>query len=141
MIDVWMIFTMTIPLLEIVGHSYSESLKKELAKESNDHTRKLSAIDSLPRNLVSVRPSALDESKHSDRRLKPMLCAWSIDAPHRNVLLGRLACCAQFQEKVVPIAALGEIPRYSIIQISSSVFIAIFCAVGLYADFEEKHQC
>ena len=60
---------------------------------------------------------------------------------HRNVLLGRLACCAQFQDRVVPIAALGEILRYFKIQISSSVFIAVFCAIGLYADFEEKPQC
>ena len=64
MIDVWMIFTMTIPLFEIVGHSYSESLKKELAKEHP----KLSVTESLPRNSVSVPPPVLDQSKHSDRR-------------------------------------------------------------------------
>ena len=61
MIDVWMIFTMTIPLFEIVGHSYSESLKKELAEE-------LSATASLPQNSVSVRSPALDQSEHPDRR-------------------------------------------------------------------------
>ena len=72
MIDIWMIFTMTIPLLEIVGHSYSQSLKKELAREENPKPSD-AIIDSLPRNLVSVHPPALDESKHS-RRSDAMIC-------------------------------------------------------------------
>ena len=87
MIDIWMIFTMTIPLLEIVGHSYSQCLKKELAKEENpkpsdiidslprnlvsvhpkENPKPSDTIDSLPRNLVSVHPPALDKSKHSRR--------------------------------------------------------------------------
>ena len=70
MIDIWMIFTMTIPLFEIVGHSYSQSLKKELAKEHPNHS---DAIDSLPRNLISVHPPRHDESKHS-RRSEAMIC-------------------------------------------------------------------
>ena len=69
MIDVWMIFTMTIPLFEIVGHSYSESLKKELAEEQP----KLSATTYLHRNSVSVRSPALDQSEHSDRRSEAII--------------------------------------------------------------------
>ena len=69
MIDVWMIFTMTIPLFEIVGHSYSESLKKELAEEHP----KLSATASLPQNSVSVRSPALDQSEHPDRRSEAII--------------------------------------------------------------------
>ena len=30
MIDVFMIFTMTIPLLEIIGHTYAESLRLQI---------------------------------------------------------------------------------------------------------------
>ena len=35
MIDVFMIFTMTVPLLEIVGHTYAEHLRLEIS-ELND---------------------------------------------------------------------------------------------------------
>ena len=69
MIDIWMIFTMTIPLFEIVGHSYSESLKKELAEEHP----KLSATASLPRNSVAVQSPALDQSEHPDRRSEAII--------------------------------------------------------------------
>ena len=61
---------MTIPLFEIVGHSYSQSLKKELAKE---HPNPSDAIGSLPGNLVSVHSPRLDESKYS-RRSEAMIC-------------------------------------------------------------------
>ena len=74
MIDVWMIFTMTIPLFEIVGHTYSESLKKELAAEWNP---KIPPIDSLPRNSVSVHhPPALQEANHSEKRSKATMLCW-----------------------------------------------------------------
>ena len=41
MIDVFMIFTMTIPLLEIIGHTYAESLRLEMAEmdELSDHPK------------------------------------------------------------------------------------------------------
>ena len=104
MIDVWMIFTMTVPLFEILGHSYSGYLKKELAKNHpNDHLKdppndhpmdrpkdlpknhtkdhpdpKLSTIiEPLPRNPVSVHPHAPDQSEHSYRRSEAMLCWFS----------------------------------------------------------------
>ena len=32
MIDVFMIFTMTIPLLEIIGHTYAEHLRLKMAE-------------------------------------------------------------------------------------------------------------
>ena len=64
MIDIWMIFTMTIPLFEIVGHRYSHFLKMELAKE---HPNPSDAIGSLPQNMVSVHSPRLEESKYSRR--------------------------------------------------------------------------
>ena len=60
MIDVWMIFTMTIPLFEIVGHAYSEYLRRQLA-EGTSQTK-----------LATVGPfsqkSMLDKTKSVDRR-------------------------------------------------------------------------
>ena len=60
MIDVWMIFTMTIPLLEIIGHAYSEYLRRQLA-EGTSRT-KLAAV--APYSQKSV----LDKTKSADRR-------------------------------------------------------------------------
>ena len=63
MIDVFMIFSMTIPLLEIIGHTYAESLRLEIGEmdELSDHPR-----HSLPGSSpgsVSIQPLGLDNSK------------------------------------------------------------------------------
>ena len=60
MIDVWMIFTMTIPLLEIVGHAYSEYLRRQLAEGTSQ--QKLAAIGPYSQK------SMLDKTKSADRR-------------------------------------------------------------------------
>ena len=43
MIDIWMIFTMIVPLLEISGHTYSEHLKMKL--EEVDEKKEISDVD------------------------------------------------------------------------------------------------
>ena len=43
MIDIWMIFTMIVPLLEITGHAYSEDLKMKL--EEVDEQKEISDVD------------------------------------------------------------------------------------------------
>ena len=75
MIDVFMIFTMTIPLLEIIGHTYAESLRLEMAEmaELSDHPR-----HSLPGSSpgsVSIQPLGLDDSKLDLPHVKSKLFA------------------------------------------------------------------
>ena len=46
MIDIWMIFTMIVPLLEITGHTYSEHLKMKLEEvDEQKETSEISDID------------------------------------------------------------------------------------------------
>ena len=63
MIDVWMIFTMTIPLFEIMGHTYSESLKRQLSMcESPSNP---SASVSAQNSVSNPGPIIAGESKRS----------------------------------------------------------------------------
>ena len=75
MIDVFMIFSMTIPLLEIIGHTYAESLRLEIGEmdELSDHPR-----HSLPGSSpgsVSIQPLGLDNSKLDLPHVKSKLFA------------------------------------------------------------------
>ena len=51
MIDIWMIFTMTFPLLEVALHTYKETLKLELNKSGVPHHE-----DSPSPTLTKVQP-------------------------------------------------------------------------------------
>ena len=76
MIDVFMIFTMTVPLLEIVGHTYAEHLRLEIS-ELND----LSDPPKIPLGLtsppasVSIQPLGLDDPKLDIPQIKSELFA------------------------------------------------------------------
>ena len=62
MIDVFMIFTMTIPLLEIIGHTYAEHLRLkmiELDELSDPHKLPLTSSNAS----VSIKPLGLEGSK------------------------------------------------------------------------------
>ena len=71
MIDVFMIFTMTIPLLEIIGHTYAESLRLEISglDEISDHLRHSLASP----GSVSVLPLGIDHSKLDLPQIKSKL--------------------------------------------------------------------
>ena len=73
MIDVFMIFTMTIPLLEIIGHTYAESLRSEISglDEISDHRRHSLASP----GSVSVLPLGIDHSKLDLPQIKSKLFA------------------------------------------------------------------
>ena len=75
MIDVFMIFTMTIPLLEIIGHTYAESLRLKIGEldEISDHPRH-SLPGSSPAS-VSIQPLGLDDSKLDLPHIKSKLFA------------------------------------------------------------------
>ena len=64
MIDVFMIFTMTIPLLEIIGHTYAENLRSEISgqDEISGHLRH-SLAGSSPGSVVNIQHLGVDNSK------------------------------------------------------------------------------
>ena len=62
MIDVFMIFTMTIPLLEIIGHTYAEHLRlKMIELDELSDPQKLPLTSSNA--SVSIQPLGLEGSK------------------------------------------------------------------------------
>ena len=65
MIDIFMIFTMTIPLLEIIGHTYSVYLKKKMEElDSLYDPPKLHHLASPPGSVsISIQPLGLDGDK------------------------------------------------------------------------------
>ena len=63
MIDVFMIFTMTIPLLEIIGHTYAESLRLEIGELDEISDRPRHSIAGSSPGSVSIQPLGLDDSK------------------------------------------------------------------------------
>ena len=62
MIDVFMLFTMTIPLLEIIGYTYAESLRQQIGEldELSDIPRR--SFAGSPSGSVSIQPLGLDDS-------------------------------------------------------------------------------
>ena len=84
MIDVFMIFTMTIPLLEIIGHTYAESLRLEMSEldEISDHPRH-SLAGSSP-GSVTIQPLRLDNSKLDLPEVKSKLFANDKRSGHHN---------------------------------------------------------
>ena len=70
MIDVFMIFTMTIPLLEIIGHTYAESLRLQISE--------LDELSDLPRRSFAgspIQPLGPDDSKLDLPHVKSKLFA------------------------------------------------------------------
>ena len=71
MIDVFMIFTMTIPLLEIIGHTYAETLKLEIGEldEILEHPRqsmtKILVLENFRKNKLHFSSSMKNKKWHS----------------------------------------------------------------------------
>ena len=61
MIDIWMIFTMTFPLLEVALHTYKETLKMKLNQFRDDDTTsmftKVQPMEQL--NGIETPPNAV----------------------------------------------------------------------------------
>ena len=73
MIDIFMIFTMTVPLMEIIGHTYGESLRMEIS-DLSDHPKAPHGLGSPP-GSVSIQPLGLDDSKLDLPQIKSTLFA------------------------------------------------------------------
>ena len=64
MIDIFMIFTMTVPLFEIIGHTYAVYLKKKMEELTSLYDSPKLPIPSSPRSIsISIQPLALDGGK------------------------------------------------------------------------------
>ena len=76
MIDVFMIFTMTVPLMEIIGHTYGESLRMEISElnDLSDHPKAHHGLGSPPAS-VSIQPLGLDDPKLDIPQIKSELFA------------------------------------------------------------------
>ena len=76
MIDVFMIFTMTVPLMEIIGHTYGESLRMEISELNDlpDHPKAPHGLGSPP-GSVSIQPLGLDDPKLDIPQIKSELFA------------------------------------------------------------------
>ena len=76
MIDVFMIFTMTVPLLEIVGHTYAEHLRLEISElDDLSDPPKIPLGLSSPPASVSIQPLGLDDPKLDIPQIKSELFA------------------------------------------------------------------
>ena len=64
MIDIFMIFTMTVPLLEIIGHTYTVYLKKKMEELTSLYDSPKLTLPSSPRSIsISIQPLGLDGDK------------------------------------------------------------------------------
>ena len=72
MIDIWMIFTMTFPLLEVALHTYKETLKMKLDQFQDVDTPLMFTKVQLmePLNCIQTPP---DEVQRFDRELKYLI--------------------------------------------------------------------
>ena len=77
MIDIFMIFTMIVPLLEIIGHTYSVYLKKKIEELDSLHDPPKPPLTSPPTRSVSVsiQPLGLDGDKLVLPQIKSQLYA------------------------------------------------------------------
>ena len=76
MIDVFMIFTMTMPLLEIIGHTYAVYLKKKLEEiDSVYDPPKPPLAPSRGSIGITIQPLGLDASKLEMPQVKSKLFA------------------------------------------------------------------
>ena len=64
MIDVFMIFTMTVPLLEIIGHTYAVYLKKKVEELDSLYDPPKHPLESRSGSVgISIQPLGLDNAK------------------------------------------------------------------------------
>ena len=76
MIDVFMIFTMTMPLLEIIGHTYAVYLKKKLEEIDSVYDPPKPALAPSRGSIgISIQPLGLDASKLEMPQVKSKLFA------------------------------------------------------------------
>ena len=132
MIDVFMIFTMTVPLLEIVGHTYAEHLRLEISElDDLSDPPKIPLGLSSPPASVSIQPLGLDDPKLDIPQIKSELFAndkrsefnffcfilQDFDFDNmlkknvnffRTLLERRMERCAFFQDVLIPIVATGQ---------------------------------
>ena len=135
MIDVFMIFTMTIPLLEIIGHTYAEHLRLkmiELDEISEPQKLPLSSSNAS----VGIQPLGREGSKLDIPLVKSKLFANDkrsklsrtikihLTYHFRRLLERRAELCNFFQDVLVPILAAGAWQRY--IKISKKYLCGAF---------------
>ena len=105
MIDVWMIFTMMVPLLEVAVHTYKETLRKRLATLDLLHPNPSTAEFTKVRAIPSTRPDTPAD----------------VQAAVRGSLGTKLGYCHSILDLHLPIGA--------------SAFTVIFWLVGLIVHF------
>ena len=105
MIDVWMIFTMVVPLLEVAVHTYKETIRKRLASLDLLYPKASTAEFTKVRAIPSSRPDTLGQ----------------VQAAVRGSLGTKLRLCHTVLDLHLPIGA--------------AVFTTVFCLVGLIVHF------
>ena len=102
MIDIWMIFTMTFPLLEVALHTYKEALKLKLNKFGVPYDV------SSPPVLTKVQPmrplNPIDSPKKVQRYDSKFKYPIQI---FRTRLTSRMRFCEHLLDRVLPFAATG----------------------------------
>ena len=126
MIDIFMIFTMTVPLLEIIGHTYSVYLKKKLEELDSLYDPPKLPLASPPgsvsisiqpfdgnkfENLPQIKSKLFAHDKRSGALLPINVHVLLICTIHpclyRRKLERRLELCVAFQDWIIPILATG----------------------------------
>ena len=105
MIDVWMIFTMIVPLLEVGVHTYKETIRKKLSTLDLLYPKPSTAEFLKVRAIPSTRPDTLGD----------------VQAAVRGSLGTKLRFCHTVLDLHLPIGA--------------TAFTMVFCLVGLIVHF------
>ena len=99
MIDIWMIFTMTFPLLEVALHTYKETLKLKLNQFGVPY-------DVSTPVFTKVQPlNPIESPKKEVQRFEKFVEV--LDLICRGRLKKRMRFCEHLLDRVLPFAATG----------------------------------
>jgi len=120
MIDVWLIFNLLLPFIEVLVHSYMDTLREDEDREINHHGRpvEVGEAENLPSNAVMIKVAGKDlvsvDEKVQQKALKSFYDRVDVDNKRKK----HLERCQRFTLVYNPMLAL--------------IFVAAYWIIGLF---------